>query len=111
MIIYSYANCHLVQVKIAELTQYENRRFLEEKERKLKAELENIKAKQDLEIQAFQLKMSSAYNEFKKARALDFDRIIQKYKNRLKDLENQQKIEMNSLSKMSKEMKLEIFLD
>lgn len=55
-----------------------------------------------MEIASFQLKMSAAYNEFKKARALDFDRIIQKYKNKLKDLENQQRIEMNSISKMSK---------
>lgn len=97
----SYTNCHLVQVKIAELTQYENQRFLEEKDRKLKKELENIKQKQEMEISAFQLKMSAAYNEFKKARAIDFDRIIQKYKNKLKDLENQQKLEMNSIAKMS----------
>jgi hypothetical protein len=54
-----------------------------------------------MEISAFQLKMSAAYNEFKKARAIDFDRIIQKYKNKLKDLENQQKLEMNSIVKMS----------
>ena len=53
-----------------------------------------------MEISAFQLKMSAAYNEFKKARAVDFDRIIQKYKNKLKDLENQQKLEMNSIAKM-----------
>ena len=91
----------MVQVKITELSQNENRKFLEEKERKLKKELENIKIKQDLEISSFQLKMSSTYNEFKKTRALDFDRIIQKYKNRLKDLENQQKVEMNNMSKIS----------
>ena len=91
----------MVQVKITELSQNENRKFLEEKERKLKKELENIKIKQDLEISSFQLKMSSAYNEFKKTRAFDFDRIIQKYKNRLKDLENQQKVEMNNMSKIS----------
>jgi hypothetical protein len=77
---------------------------LEEKERKLKLELDNFKSKQDLETQASQLKMSSAYNEFKKARAFEFDRIIQKYKNRLKDLDNQQKIEMNSLTKISMEL-------
>lgn len=88
-------------MKIAELTQQENQKFLEEKDRKLKKELENIKQKQDMEISAFQLKMSAAYNEFKKARAVDFDRIIQKYKNKLKDLENQQKLEMNSIAKMS----------
>lgn len=74
---------------------------MEEKERKLKIELDNIKSKQELETQAFQLKMSSAYNEFKTARATEFDRIIQKYKNRAKDLENQQKIEMNTITKMS----------
>lgn len=74
---------------------------MEEKERKLKIELDNIKSKQVLEIQAFQLRMSSAYNEFKTGRAVGFDRIIQKYKNRVKDLENQQKIEMNIITKMS----------
>ena len=92
----------MVQVKIAEISQEENRRFLEEKERKLKKELENIKTKQDMEISSFQLKMSSAYNEFKKNRALDFDRIIQKYKNKIKDLEKQQKLEMNAMTKLSK---------
>ena len=89
-------------MKIAELSQIENQRFLEEKDRKLRKELENIKQKQEMEISAFQLKMSAAYNEFKKARALDFDRIIQKYKNKLKDIENKQKLEMNSIAKMSK---------
>ena len=89
-------------MKIAELSQIENQRFLEEKDRKLRIELENIKQKQEMEISAFQLKMSAAYNEFKKARALDFDRIIQKYKNKLKDIENKQKLEMNSIAKMSK---------
>ncbi len=88
-------------MKIAELTQSENKRFQDEKERKLKKELENIKQKQEMEISSFQLKMSAAYNEFKKARAVDFDRIIQKYKNKLKDLENSQKLEMNSIAKMS----------
>ena len=55
-----------------------------------------------MEISSFQLKMSSAYNEFKKNRALDFDRIIQKYKNKIKDLEKQQKLEMNAMTKLSK---------
>lgn len=87
-------------MQISELTQIENQKFLEEKDRKLKKELENIKQKQEMEISAFQLKMSAAYNEFKKARAVDFDRIIQKYKNKLKDLENQQKLEMNSIAKL-----------
>ncbi len=97
-----YASCHLVHVQISELTDFETKKFLEEKERKLKIELDNVKSKQELETQAFQLKMSLAYNEFKTARANDFDIIIQKYKNRIKDLENQQKIEMNSLTKISK---------
>ena len=97
-------------MQIAELTQLENHRFLEEKDRKLKKELENIKQKQEMEISAFQLKMSAAYNEFKKARALDFDRIIQKYKNKLKDMENQQKLEMNSIAKMSKRFFILFFI-
>jgi hypothetical protein len=89
-------------VQIAELTQLENQKFLDEKDRKLRIEIENVRQKQELEISAFQMKMSAAYNEFKKARAVDFDRIIQKYKNKMKEMEQQQKLEINSIVKMSK---------
>ena len=38
----------MIQVKIVELTEQENQKFLEEKDRKLNKEIENIKQKQEI---------------------------------------------------------------
>lgn len=46
--------------------------------------------------------MNAAFNEFKKNRASEYERLIQKFKNKIKDLEIQQKTEMNTLSNKSK---------
>jgi len=46
--------------------------------------------------------MNAAFNEFKKNRAGEYNRLVQKYKNRLKDLEIQQKNEINSIIFKSK---------
>jgi len=67
----------------------------------LKKEVEKIKNKQDNESLAFQLKMNSAFNEFKKSRASEYDRVVQKFKNKLKDLDLQQKNEINTISNKS----------
>ncbi len=83
------------------MTLQENKKFSEEKERKMKVDLDTIKAKHNLEIKVLQLKTTSVFNEYKSNRSLNFDIIIQKFKNKLKELENQQKLETNTLFKMS----------
>ncbi len=45
--------------------------------------------------------MTAAFNEFKKSRASEYERLIQKYKNKIKDLEIQQKTELNTISNKS----------
>ena len=97
-----YGNAHKVQGRISEISLTENKKFLEEKERKLKKEVEKLRIKQDNENLGFQLKMSAAFNEFKKSRATEHERLIQKYKNKKKDLDLQQKTEINTISKKSK---------
>lgn len=86
---------------MTEITQLENRKFIEDKEKKLKKEVEKIKTKQDNESSAFQLKMTAAFNEFKKSRAAEYERLIQKFKNKIKDLELQQKTELNTITNKS----------
>ena len=49
----------------------------------------------------FQLKMTAAFNEFKKSRSAEYERLMQKFKNKLKDLEIQQKTEFNTISNKS----------
>lgn len=68
----------------------------------MKKEVEKIKIRHDNENLAFQLKMTAAFNEFKKSRATEYDRIIQKYKNKQKDLDLQQKNELNFIIRKSK---------
>lgn len=55
------------------MTNDENGKYIEEKERKLRKEVEKIKLKQDNETNAFNMKMNSTYGEFKKNRATEFD--------------------------------------
>ncbi len=99
---FSYTRAHQIQVQIAEHTDVDNLKFLEEKERKIRKEAEKIKTKQDNEMNSFNLKTQAAYNEFKKNRAIEFDKQILRYKNRTKELESNQKLEISNFSKILK---------
>ena len=101
-IYFSYTKAHQIQVQIAELTNTDNSKFLDEKERKIRKEAEKLKTKQDNEMNAFNLKTQAAYNEFKKNRAIEFDKMILRYKNKMKELENNQKLEISNFSKILK---------
>ena len=87
---------------MSELTKYENKKFLEEKDRKLKKEVEKVKTRHDTENTSFQMKMTAAINEFKGSRTFEYERLIQKFRNKFKDLEKMQKTDMNLLTGKSK---------
>ena len=87
---------------MTELTNFENKKFLEEKERKLKKEVEKVKTRHDTENNSFQMKMTAAINEFRGSRTVEYERLIQKFKNKFKDLEKMQNKEMNLLTGKSK---------
>ena len=87
---------------MTELTNYENNKFLGEKDRKLKKEVEKVKTRHDTENTSFQMKMTAAINEFKGSRTFEYERLIQKFKNKFKDLEKTQKTDMNLLTGKSK---------
>lgn len=67
---------HQLQVKVAELTQVDQDRYYQEKEMKLKKEVEKVKMKHDNEINAMNLKVNAAFGEFKKNRAVEFDKYL-----------------------------------
>lgn len=83
------------------MQQLENKKFIEEKEKKLKKEVEKVKSRHETENISFQMKMTASINEFKKSRTVEYERLIQKFKNKLKDLEIQQKTEINSIAKIN----------
>jgi len=41
-------------------------------------------------------------DEFKKKRGLEFDKLLQQFRNKTKELENNQKLEINNFSKIMK---------
>ena len=47
------------------------------------------------------MKMTAAVNEFKKSRTVEYERLIQKFKNKFKDLEKLQHSEITILVKNS----------
>jgi len=63
-----------------------------------------IKEKQDTELQVFQNKMNQTFNEFKKNRALETEKIIQKYKNKIKELDKNQKNELSETKRPNKKI-------
>lgn len=71
---FSYTKAHQYQVEIAELTNADNNKFQEEKEKKFRLYAEKIKTKHENELNAFNQKTQGAYGEFKKNRALEFDK-------------------------------------
>lgn len=72
----------------------------------MKIELGKFKTKQEQDIDALQLKMTQAYNEFKKKRAIELDTLIQKHKNKLKDLELNHKNELVDWNRLKTNSKM-----
>jgi len=90
-----YPKAHAIQQQINDLHKGEKGDFEEEKKAKLDREIEKLRLKQENEKNVYHKKMSQIFVEFKKNRALETEKIIQKYKNRLKDADNDEKCETN----------------
>lgn len=54
------------------------------------------------ELNSFQFKSRVSLDEFKKKRGLEFDKLLQQFRNKTKELENNQKLEINNFSKIMK---------
>jgi hypothetical protein len=62
-----------------------------------------LKNKQNIETKALEQRIQASYNKFKKDRAIKVEALLLKYKNRFRELENQQKNEIKLLEKIVKE--------
>ena len=62
-----------------------------------------MKNKQNIETKALEQRIQASYNKFKKERAIKVESLLLKYKNKFRELENQQKNEIKLLEKIVKE--------
>jgi len=94
-----YTKAHQIQTQLNELAGSENEKWEKKKVEKLNSMLEKLKLKQENEKQFAHKKMNLIFNEFKKNRAIETETIIQKYKNRHKGAESNQRCELNEFHK------------
>jgi len=93
---------HNVQVKLKQLTEQEQVKHQEEKEKRKKRELDRIRVKHETELETLQIKMNSSYGEFKRNRALEFDKTLLKYQNKIREIERASKSDEKNFAKITK---------
>lgn len=74
-------------MQIKKLSEMEKNKWEKIKVEKMNKEFIRLKSKYEQELQALKLKMAQTYNELKKKRAIDLDILIQRYKNKIREME------------------------
>lgn len=94
-----YKEAHQVQVRAQKLEKSEIARYEEERNGKIMKSEEKLFQQQDNEMEALRKRIIAGENEQKKQRALELERMFQRYQNVKKELENQHKMERIRLEK------------
>ena len=94
-----FTKAHEAQIKLTSVVKQDQERMKAENQKKVQNEINKMTTKHDNELNAFKLKMKSEFDEYKKSRAIEYDNLVQKYKNRIKELDNNQKKDVIRLNK------------
>jgi hypothetical protein len=94
-----YKEAHDVQVRAQKLEKIEQERYMEERQIKIEKAEEKLFQQQDNEMEALRKRIIAGENEQKKQRALELERMFQRYQNVKKELETQHKMERIKLEK------------
>lgn len=92
-----YIKAHQIQTQINKLSNIDNSLYLQEKENKLNRELEKLKQKHEQEYQVLLSKKDLAEAEYAKNRKQEYEKMIQGFKNRLKEIETHQSYELSQI--------------
>ena len=88
--------------EIEKLKEKDNIKYLENKEKTLKAEINNIIHKHNIEKNGFEMKKKSLIEKFNKNKNDDIEIIKKKYESKLKELQNYQNFEISNFDKITK---------
>ena len=94
-----YKEAHEVQVRAQKLDQEENQKYAENRDLKIQNAMTKLLQSQDKEMEALRKRVIAGESEQKKQRALELERMFQRYENVKKELENQHKMERIKLEK------------
>ena len=94
-----YKEAHEVQVRAQKLEKVETDKFSQDRQLKMENALDKLFQAQEKEMEALRKRIIAGENEQKKQRALELERMFQRYQNVKKELENQHKMERIRLEK------------
>ena len=94
-----YQQAHLIQNKAQELEAKERMKYEQERDKKIILLENKIIKRQEVEMESLRKRIIAGENEQKKQRALDLERMFQRYQNVKKELENQYKKMKNNVKK------------
>lgn len=97
-----YQKAHDANVKIEELASIDQKRYIEEMERNRDAENQKLLKRQESELNGFMLKKTSVFVTFNKTKETNIDNLNRKYKSRLNELDNYQRLELSNFNKILK---------
>ena len=84
-----YAEAHKVQVKVHKMEKEEQERWENTRMQKIAAAEQQLIVKQQNEMKALKKKIESGTKEQEKSRAKELERLLQRYQNIKKELDNQ----------------------
>lgn len=94
-----YKEAHQVQVRAQKLEKFEHDKYMDDRGIKIENLESKLFQKQENEMEALKKRIIAGENEQKKQRALELERMFQRYQNVKKELESQHKMERIRLDK------------
>lgn len=88
-----YAEAHKVQQRAIEIEAQEKLKFEAIREQKIASKEAQMAQKQNIELQALKKRINTSIDEQRKSRAIELERLLQRYQNIKKELESQQQLE------------------
>lgn len=92
-----YIKAHQIQSQIDALSNVDNSKYLEQKERSLMKEIEKIKRQHQHEFEVLKAKRDLAKAEYEKNRELEYKKMMQSFKNRYNEISMQQNFEKSQI--------------
>jgi len=95
----NYSEAHKVQSKIKQIEEEESQRWMKEKAHKVTIMQTKLYKKFENEQNAFEKKVSSAFEQIRKQKALELEKMLQKYQNAKKEMESKHINELKEIHK------------
>lgn len=69
-----FSKAHDVQIQLTNVVKNDQERIKKENQKRVECEINKLNNKHENELNAFKLKMKLAFDEYKKARAIEYDK-------------------------------------